>query len=353
MAGDAETPLDVLLVDLWAEVFRRPVSIRDSLASLRATPREIDHLAERVARATGTSVHAHEWNPPGTIEALAAVLARAGGPALGAARRAGAAKRPRVLARNTGGDRPPLVFAHGDFNGAGFYCLALAARLGPDQPFHALAPHGLDGVPVPGSIEEMAEDYLVTLREIQPRGPYRLGGHCNGGLVAYEMARHLEARGEEVSLLLLVAADVLSTAVVRPPAPGRPLSGRRLVRYYWRRFRETVATASRYSRTGASGNDRSRGEQAVAERARANAERFDAYLRAMLAYRPGPFGGRTVLLWPQSAEDDGHPGDPTHGWGAVAKHLEILQVPGGHLSCVTTHVDAVAAELRRALDRSG
>src|SRR5262249_8509662 len=140
--SDAETPLDVLLVDLWAEVFRRPVSIRDSLASLRATPREIERLADHVARITGRSVHADEWNPPGTIEALAAVLTRSGGAAPSSPDGGGARTRPRVLARNTDGDRPPLVFAHGDFNGAGFYCLGLAARLGAAQPLYALAPHG-------------------------------------------------------------------------------------------------------------------------------------------------------------------------------------------------------------------
>jgi len=298
------------------------------------------------------SVPAREWNPPGTIEALAAVLARSGGPGARPARRV-RRKRPRVLARNTDGARPPLVFAHGDFNGAGFYCLGLAARLGPDQPFHALAPHGLDGVPIPATIEEMADDYLIELRRIQPDGPYRLGGHCNGGLVAFEMARRLESAGATVSLLVLVASDVLGTAklgVTAPAPPAPPLSARRLARHYWRRLRQMAGAAS--SRATDRAIAESRGERALAERARANAERFDAYLRAMLAYRPGAFSGRTVLLWPESAGDEQHPGDPTQGWGAVASRLTIRAIPGGHLSCVTTHVDVVAAELRRALDDS-
>src|SRR5207249_3167297 len=61
------------------------------------------------------------------------------------------AGRPRVLARNTDGERPPLVFVHGDFNGAGFYCLSLAAQLGAAQPFHGLMPHGIDGGAIPAS----------------------------------------------------------------------------------------------------------------------------------------------------------------------------------------------------------
>jgi hypothetical protein len=30
--------------------------------------------------------------------------------------------------------------------------------------------------------------------------------------------------------------------------------------------------------------------------------------------------------------------------------LDVRSIPGGHLSCVTTHVRAVAAEIRRILD---
>jgi len=325
----------VLLADLWAEVLGRPVGIRDSLAALGATAPQVEQLMERVARATGRSAAVHEWNPPGTIEALAAVLAR-GGPS--------ARRRPGVLARNTDGARPPFIFVHGDYNGGGLYCLALAARLGRAQPLYALMPHGLDGVPIPDSIEAMAEDHLVTLREIQPAGPYRLGGHCNGGLIAFEMARRLTAEGERVALLVLIASDATTAAVVAPAVPSP--TGGRLLRYYWRRLRETVEV----SLPPALVEGDSRGARAVAERTRAYARRFDAYARVLLAYRPAPYGGPVVLLWPEGQTQRLHADDPTQGWGAVAGAVEVRLVSGDHLSCVTTHVDAVAAELRRRLD---
>ena len=40
--------------------------------------------------------------------------------------------------------------------------------------------------------------YAAAIREVQPAGPYRIAGWSMGGIVAYEMARQLEALGEEV-----------------------------------------------------------------------------------------------------------------------------------------------------------
>ena len=54
------------------------------------------------------------------------------------------------------GARPPLFFLHGDFSGGGFYSQGLARALGPDQPFYAVHPHGIDGPRIPDSIEAMA-----------------------------------------------------------------------------------------------------------------------------------------------------------------------------------------------------
>lgn len=49
----------------------------------------------------------------------------------------------------------------------------------------------------------MARHYIAEIRTVQPRGPYRIGGTCTGGLVAYEMAQQLTADGEEVDLAII------------------------------------------------------------------------------------------------------------------------------------------------------
>ncbi len=100
------------------------------------------------------------------------------------------------------GSRPPLFFVTaGDGNSVGFG--PLSRRLGPDQPFYALQPPGLDGRRVlKVGVEAMARDYLDEVRSIQRHGPYIVGGRCVGTLVAYEMTRLLEAAGEPVALLI-------------------------------------------------------------------------------------------------------------------------------------------------------
>lgn len=104
---------------------------------------------------------------------------------------------------------PPLVLVH-PVGGSVFCYQELARHLGA-QPVLAVQSPTLGGAGErPDSIETLAAHYIELLRERRPRGPYRVGGWSMGGVVAFEMARQLEASGEEVEWLLLVDA----------PAPG-------------------------------------------------------------------------------------------------------------------------------------
>ena len=53
------------------------------------------------------------------------------------------------------------------------------------------------------TIHDMAVQYVAEIRKIQPAGEYILGGHCLGGLVAFDMAAKLEAMGKTVAALCL------------------------------------------------------------------------------------------------------------------------------------------------------
>ena len=80
----------------------------------------------------------------------------------------------------------------------------LSQAMGRSQPFYGVQSRGVDGRSRPhGSIEEMATAYLAEIREVQPEGPYMLGGYSGGGLVAFEMAQQLTAAGEKIALLVL------------------------------------------------------------------------------------------------------------------------------------------------------
>jgi thioesterase domain-containing protein len=83
----------------------------------------------------------------------------------------------------------------------------LARRLGPKQAVYAFAAPGLNSdAPFFFSLEAMASVYLRDMRRLQPSGPYMLGGYSMGGVIAFEMARQLQACGEQVRLLVMIDA---------------------------------------------------------------------------------------------------------------------------------------------------
>ncbi len=100
----------------------------------------------------------------------------------------------------------PLFLVHAIFGDVHFFRF-LAAELPPELAIWGLQAAGLDGTEAPlGSVAAMVERYTAALRGVQPHGPYRLAGSSMGGVLAWEIARGLEASGEEVELLALLDA---------------------------------------------------------------------------------------------------------------------------------------------------
>jgi thioesterase domain-containing protein/acyl carrier protein len=109
-----------------------------------------------------------------------------------------------VSAIQSQGGRPPVFCVHP--GGGTSLCYAgLARYLGPEQPLYGVQAVGSDGVEAPlTSIEEMAARYIAEMREIQPRGRFRICGWSLGGIVAYEMGRQLYQQDRNVSPLFLI-----------------------------------------------------------------------------------------------------------------------------------------------------
>jgi thioesterase domain-containing protein len=77
--------------------------------------------------------------------------------------------------------------------------------VGEEYSFYGLRARSADGTQeAHPSVEQMASDYLKEIRSVQPEGPYYLVGNCIGGVVAYEIARQLEAQHQKVALLVLM-----------------------------------------------------------------------------------------------------------------------------------------------------
>ena len=109
----------------------------------------------------------------------------------------GADGHTHIHAIRATGDRHPLICFFPGEPGS----LGLAEALPKDQPVYEFREPNMDGTAIFPTIEELAETYLKDVRKIQPSGPYQLCGYSAVGLVAYEMARLLDAQGENVSFL--------------------------------------------------------------------------------------------------------------------------------------------------------
>ncbi|MFL6861500.1 MAG: non-ribosomal peptide synthetase [Allosphingosinicella sp.] len=92
--------------------------------------------------------------------------------------------------------------------GGGSTFLPLSQCLGNDQPFLGISIEGVfdPAGGCPRKFEVAARLIVAAIREAQPRGPYRIGGWCTSGILAYASAMQLIEEGEEVELLMLVHA---------------------------------------------------------------------------------------------------------------------------------------------------
>src|SRR4029453_6803059 len=151
------------LVQIWEELLGvRPIGLRDSFFELGGHSLLAARMMHQVEQVCGQKLPLATLLAGPTIEHLAKALIQQR-----------VEETDSLLVQlQAGGAKPPLFFLHGDLAGGGVYCLNLARALGEDQPFYVLTPHGLDGGPVPPTIEEIAASFIEIIRAVQPKGPY-------------------------------------------------------------------------------------------------------------------------------------------------------------------------------------
>jgi amino acid adenylation domain-containing protein len=86
--------------------------------------------------------------------------------------------------------------------------IELARAFGDDPTLFSipLTRDDLDLCATPLSLKEIASRLKYKIEEIQPEGPYVLGGLCLGGILAYEIASQLRSAGRDVRLVVLLNA---------------------------------------------------------------------------------------------------------------------------------------------------
>ncbi|MFE7312123.1 amino acid adenylation domain-containing protein, partial [Streptomyces sp. NPDC057555] len=194
------TPHEHVLCDLFATTLTLDsVGIDDNFFDLGGHSLLAARLTARIREELGVPIGLRALFETPTVALLAERISAEGGTAstdgLG-----------QLLPLRTGGSRPPLFAVHPG-GGLGWCYSGLVRHLDRDRPLYAVQARGLDGEgELPGTVAEMAADYLRLIREVQPSGPYHLLGWSFGGTVAHELARQLQAAGEEVALLAMLDA---------------------------------------------------------------------------------------------------------------------------------------------------
>ncbi|WP_164021073.1 amino acid adenylation domain-containing protein [Pyxidicoccus trucidator] len=306
-------------------------------------------LVSTLRERTGRTLPVSAIFQASTVEGLAALLRQAPTP------------WTPLVPLQRGGSRVPFFCVH-PVGGTVFCYTELARRLGPEQPFYGLQARGIDGaLPPRESLEAMAVSYVDAIREVQPHGPYRLGGWSLGAVIAFEMARLLRQRGETVDVLALIepsptslagsqvagnevaaaalfALDLARTAGISPSAPLELPEGdsKGLLERLLQQGREAGILIP----------------DAGLEQLHALLRVFTANYRALQRHTPGTFpGALTVLrgrdtkLPPPEAED--------RGWGGHAAEVELREIPGDHYTVLRAPgVDALARTLAELLERA-
>jgi thioesterase domain-containing protein len=344
------------LVTLWQELLGvGPVSIDDDFFDLGGHSLLAAAMVARVAERFDRSIPVALLLENPTLAGFADALVRKS-----------RENMPSVVPVRITGSRPPLFFLHGDFNAGGLYSARLSRAL-TDQPFYAVEPHGSSGARAPASIEEMAAQHAADIREVCPRGPYLLGGHCNGALEALEIARQFRAEHESVPAIVMIQPPPvdrrrrLIDAPVRIGARLASLDEEQRVDVYLRvrelmdrirdRPSESPAIVYRSVRrllagAGASG-DAGQELPCVEPLARHDGAVWDRYARAIAAYVPRDYDGSVGAFI--ASDVVGTPADPIAGWRAVGPRFEFHIVPGGHLSCITRHIASTSEAIDKYL----
>jgi amino acid adenylation domain-containing protein len=277
---------------------------------------------------------------------------------------------PLVEIQRGNDSRTPLFCVHGWGGGVVGYA-DLAQLLGPEQPFYGLRARGLNGQEEPHTeIAEMANDYLKAVRQVQKTGPYYLGGYCQGGVIAFEMAQQLQAAGEQVALLALFDSyapiERSMWDVIRTP---RNFANFARNSFYWladfrqlgytgmlARLRRKINIVWSYWLRPVDTSKPIALEHLLDDTSQVPYDQrqlMEIHTRLRIDYVPQPYRGRVTLFRVRSLSLF-RSQDPDMGWGKLATGgVESRIIAGAHRNILEKpQVQTLAEQLKSVLERS-
>ena len=344
------TNLEKEIVRIWEQVLQRaPIGIRENFFELGGTSIQAVRIFARIEQIVHQRLPLSLILGAPTIEQLASELL----PGKSQDRKAFA------VPVQSGGEKP-IFFCIG----SGVLWRPVSERLGSDQPVFniGLDPRAVEQMKGANSFEKLARYMVSALCKEQPQGPYYLGGFCNDGVFAYEVARQLAIYGHEIGLLALVET--------RNPSPNFK---RRIVNNLRRnaiqaafqldQFRRLMRTRDlgQYfqDRRGQLRRFRLRISSSISPgfglRAKQSGQ-VDSWESTVLEagrFKPKPLACPTVIFrcadWPTISA-----GDPYFGWRELLiGRSETYEIPGDHMGIFRDpSVGLLAEKLRACLQKA-
>ena len=211
VAGEDLPPRDPVEADvaaIWEELLGVRAGLRTSFFEAGGHSLLTMRLLTALEQRFGVELDMVSLYAEPTIEGLARRVRAGGG------RRAGI-----IIPLSTSAAGPAITLVHGGSGQAlAFHDLARSLA----YPVRAIAsPAVALGEDPPPTVEQCAERYLGALLEVQDQGPWIIGGWSFGGLVAIEMARLLEQRGEDVAAAIIIDTLAPGAVTMAPQADAQ------------------------------------------------------------------------------------------------------------------------------------
>ena len=199
-----ESELESTLVGIWQAVLGVPnVGVRDNFFDLGGHSIMAARVLAEVRKATGKDLPFSALFRGATVESLARLIEQES-----------EVEGDQVVIEIQRGERGRLPFFAIVPPGEESLGYAMLARhMGPEQTVYKIQGHApVTGGKRPYSEEEMqalTNEYVAAMRSVQPRGPYCLGGLCDGTHIAEQIVLKLESQGDGVGLFAIFDTWVL------------------------------------------------------------------------------------------------------------------------------------------------
>jgi thioesterase domain-containing protein/acyl carrier protein len=244
----------------------------------------------------------------------------------------------------------------------------LSQRLSELREFHSLGLRMslIAKLKDPGSLECIAEQFVQSIRERRPEGPYMLGGWCAHGLLAFETARQLQAQGQEVAQILLL--ETVNPVRMNQYSGWKRRIARAQLKFHLLKFeygylQQLNSTQTRNYIAGRTAQKLARIRQSFRRVLKAakfyselndpvSGNPLDVLYAAAAKYHPKPFQAPVVLI--RSTERTfgfGHVLDL--GWTELlGNNLQVCETPGNHYTIyMQPNVDTLAHKMNICLQQ--